>query len=290
MGHAPHRLATPTLLLLGRLLLLVSAAGAVGLAMALARGHDRAATRASDRYACPMHPEVAAQAPGDCPICGMALERVRDKTAAARSSVTGEAIAERVRRRVLGGQLRAPAWLSAEGQVTALVHKDDLVGLAPGHEALFFSGTAPAVGIAVHLLTEPIIAVDASTCQVRFGIDRNAVSRALGRDAADAGLLQIAAHPRELLTVPASAVLYSDEGPYVLAAAPGSESFAKRRVEMGRILDSSYAAGVTGDNVGAIVILSGLNEGERVVAADAFFWDAERRLRAARGEGHEVAP
>jgi len=170
------------------------------------------------------------------------------------------------------------------------LHDDDLVGTAPGHAALFFSGAAPAVGVAVHLLAEPIVAVDASTCQVRFGIDRSVVARTLGRDGADAGLLQIAAHPRALLTVPASALLYSDEGPYVLAAAPGSDSFAKRPIVIGRILDSSYAAGVTGDNVGAMVVLAGLHEGERVVAADAFFWDAERRLRVARGQGHEVAP
>ena len=25
-------------------------------------------------YTCPMHPEVRQQGPGDCPICGMALE------------------------------------------------------------------------------------------------------------------------------------------------------------------------------------------------------------------------
>ena len=30
------------------------------------------------KYACPMHPEVTATRPGDCPKCGMALEKVRN--------------------------------------------------------------------------------------------------------------------------------------------------------------------------------------------------------------------
>lgn len=29
----------------------------------------------ADTYACPMHPEVTAEAPGTCPICGMHLEK-----------------------------------------------------------------------------------------------------------------------------------------------------------------------------------------------------------------------
>lgn len=39
-------------------------------------GHDRDAPEApSDtRWTCPMHPEIIRDAPGDCPICGMALE------------------------------------------------------------------------------------------------------------------------------------------------------------------------------------------------------------------------
>ena len=29
---------------------------------------------ANTEYTCPMHPEIVRDAPGDCPICGMALE------------------------------------------------------------------------------------------------------------------------------------------------------------------------------------------------------------------------
>lgn len=37
-------------------------------------GHESAATPAGAVWTCPMHPEVRRPAPGDCPICGMALE------------------------------------------------------------------------------------------------------------------------------------------------------------------------------------------------------------------------
>ena len=47
-------------------------------------------------------------------------------------------------------------------------------------------------------------------------------------------------------------------------------------------------AGLAGDRFGAIVVLSGLQEGERVVVGDTFFLDAERRLQAAQGNPAEV--
>src|SRR5512134_3226881 len=33
-------------------------------------------TTAARTYTCPMHPEIVREEPGDCPICGMALEPV----------------------------------------------------------------------------------------------------------------------------------------------------------------------------------------------------------------------
>src|ERR671939_1551329 len=35
-----------------------------------------AAARAGTKWTCPMHPQVIADGPGACPICGMALEPV----------------------------------------------------------------------------------------------------------------------------------------------------------------------------------------------------------------------
>ena len=51
---------------------------------------------------------------------------------------------------------------------------------------------------------------------------------------------------------------------------------------MGRILDSGYEAERAGRSEGATVILSGLREGEKVIAGYAFFNDVDRRLREAQ--------
>jgi hypothetical protein len=104
----------------------------------------------------------------------------------------------------------------------------------------------------------------------------------------DTGWLQIDAEPRELLVVPTSAVLYSRDGAYVLAAPRGGHSFTRRSIQIGRNLDSGYVAEVAAERLGAVVVLSGLSEGERVVTADTFFLDAERRLQLAQGNSEEV--
>jgi hypothetical protein len=58
-------------------------------------------------------------------------------------------------------------------------------------------------------------------------------------------------------------------------------------VQIGRILDSGYLGAAAGGGQGAIVVLSGLREGDRVIAGYTFFVDAERRLREARGAGED---
>ena len=85
-------------------------------------------------------------------------------------------------------------------------------------------------------------------------------------------------------------MLYSTDGAYVLAASPDGEMFTKRPIVIGRILDSGYAGEQAGGNTGAIVVLSGLREDEKVINEDAFFIDAQRRLQVARGSGDEVMP
>jgi len=40
----------------------------------LDRRHDQEPMPAGTQYTCPMHPEIVQEGPGDCPVCGMALE------------------------------------------------------------------------------------------------------------------------------------------------------------------------------------------------------------------------
>jgi hypothetical protein len=285
-GDGARASVSSSLVVVGRVVLLLIAAAALVSAIVLARAHDRAITSSIARYACPMHPEVVSATPGDCPICGMALDRVMSAPPAVSEPAGGVGHAER---QVVAEQVRAGAWVGTDGLGTAVVYKDDLVGLEPDERARFFGGAAPSMGLAARLLPEPPSPVDSSTVKVRFRLDADASQATSPRSSRDVGSLQIALRPRDLLVVPSSAVLYSAQGPYVLAASEEDDTFTKRFVAIGRILDSGYV-GERAGQVGAIVILSGLREGEKVITANTFFLDAERRLRAARGRGEEVKP
>ncbi len=289
-GDAARSSVASSFVVLGRLLLLLAAATALAAGMLLARAHDHALYASVDSYVCPMHPEVVSSAPGDCPICGMALELMTNAERSANGMSNDEASFGRAERRVFAEQVRAAAWLGTDGLGTAVLYEDDLVGLQPDEPAQFFGGSAPNMGIDVQLLPEPPSSVDASTSKVRFRLVAAASAPSLAAGSRDVGSLQIRSHARELLVVPASAVLYSGQGPYVLAAASCEGTFSKRLVQIGRILDSGYVGGRAGSTAGAIVILSGLSEGERVITANTFFLDAERRLQAARGSGDGVMP
>jgi hypothetical protein len=265
----------------GRLLMLFAAAAAFVVSVVLARSYDHAASRSSGRFVCPMHPQIVSAMPGDCPICNMALERVPEAKQT-QTIATTRTVFDEVKRRVVTQVVHAPAWLGPSGVVTAVLFKESLQGLSAGDEARFFRGTEPARAISVRLTAEPPGPWDTSTVQVRF------VSGEVPLSDLDTGWLQLDAKPRELLVVPTSAVLYSGDGAYVLAAPPGGQAFRRRSIHVGRILDSGSEAELAADRLGAVVVLSGLREGERVVTADTFSLDAERRLQESQGRAEEV--
>ncbi len=262
------------------MLLLFAAGGAATAAFVLARRDDRAAGE-KGAYVCPMHPQVTAAGPGECPICRMALARVAPAAGASEPAFTvgGEAahlleasvgFAHRV---ATSGSVRAPAWFDGK-LVTALLYDDEIAALAPDERGSFAT-SAPAADTAVLREPDPPIAWDRSTSQVHFRIaaPNGAVLPARGT-----GELRLAPRAREALVVPAAAVLSSADGPYVLAVSADRRALAPRSVAIGRV--SSGLASVAG----------GLGEEDLIVTCDAFFFDAERRLHVERARASGGAP
>jgi hypothetical protein len=63
-----------------KMVLIVAMAALLGAGAMWSAQHVSQTTTASDRkvlyYACPMHPNIKYDKPGDCPICGMKLQPV----------------------------------------------------------------------------------------------------------------------------------------------------------------------------------------------------------------------
>lgn len=248
------------LVMLGRVVVL---ALAVGAAFALVRSSGAVATGAVVHYRCPMHPEVVTDEPGVCPVCHMAL--VADADAPA--SVEGDAHAHGGRdthlataeRRAFAEPLRVPAWVDADGSVTALVFRDDLVGAEPGLVALFSSANLPREAIDVALAAAPAVDWDRSTVRVRF----DAAAGAPGVVPGVEGTLALPARSHELLVVPTDAIVNTPRGPIVVVLDTAQHRFVRRPVEVGRI------------HVGVTAVLSGLTAGDQVAVGGAFFFGGD---------------
>jgi multidrug efflux pump subunit AcrA (membrane-fusion protein) len=177
-------------------------------------------------------------------------------------------------RRAFAIGVRAPAFIESEDRILAVLRKDELIGLSPEEGAWFFRATAPRERIEVQLAVEPPAPQDPSTVRVHLHPAPGAPKLRPGQT----GWVELATRSRELLLVPSGAVLYSAQGPYVLVAGADNRTFVTRQLEIGSV------------SGGFAVILSGLQEGERIAVGSAFSLDAERRLEAERQLSAAVMP
>jgi hypothetical protein len=280
-----HSVSSSPVILAGRVVLLGIAAGAVVLGFVVSRTADDRPAVVAVLYVCPMHQKITSSAPGDCPICRMALEPATAHSdgdqpahiAAAGSAPAALTLPESAKLRRFEAfapvsrfetslEMRAPAWAESGAIGVALLHRDEAELLKPDEEALFYPSTRPKdgspPGIKVHATNEPPVGWDRATVLVRFHVDSGA---RLSPD--QTGSIKFATRIRKGLVVRASAVLESPEGPYVLVVAADRRTLTKRPIVIGTVL-YGYAA-----------LVSGLRENESVAVTRTFFLDAERRLR-----------
>jgi heavy metal-binding protein len=163
--------------------------------------------------------------------------------------------------------VRAPAWVEAPDRVSALLYRDELVGLRSRERGAFFRALSPRSALGVELDEAAPERWDASTVLVHFVFVRPKGERGAKEPepwrTGDVGFLELEPRPRELLVVPESAILRSSTGSYVLLAGT-DETFSRRPVELGRA------------RKGHAVVVGGLSETDRVVVGNAFFFDAHR--------------
>lgn len=265
-----------------RVLLLGLAGGAVVTAFSIAKRERARAVDPGGAYICPMHPEVSSAAPGDCPVCGMALEvrKIEAAPVAASPGADANAVTFQLPQTAAidtfddvgygkmfetSREMRAPAWAENHELGQAVLYRDEIAMLEPAEGATFSPATRRKNGspswIEVRRVDEPPIAWDRATALVRFRVNANA--RLVP---GQVGSLKFATRTRNMLAVRASAIVQSPTGPYVFLLAKDNRTLTKRPVEIGAV------------RAGHAAVLSGLAIGERIAAQNTFFLDAERRF------------
>jgi len=169
-------------------------------------------------------------------------------------------------------EMRGAASVGDDLALTAVFYNDQIQSLAADEPGMLSLTRAPEITVAVRRTPGAPVPWDRSTSLIRFRIDARQDGKAAVRPpiaAGDVGWIDLERKTRDVLVVPASAVLQSPEGPYVLAPVGGGR-FEKRPIEIGEtFLKNGFA-----------VVLSGLKLHDRVVSRAAFFLDAERRVGA----------
>ena len=270
--------------------MLIAAAVAVLAAVAIAR-RDPSGEVSGARYGCPMHPEVRSGKPGQCPICGMALELNANGSGAssmpgpmpgmadltAVENVRKHKVLDFVRFRALPvevRELRGAAWVEPDRTVSAIFYKDQAYVITADDLATFSPTQTPEVSLPVRLTSAPRMDWDNATLRLRFELRGPALRKgSAALTPGQVGSLEVQRKPRNVLTVSVNAILQSPEGPYVLRALGGFR-FEKRRIEIAETFAKQ----------GIAVVLSGLEPQDRVVARASFFLDADRRLESHSAE------
>lgn len=284
--HVGTRIGSSLAIVLVRVLLLALASGAVIAAFVMTRRAEHHLSDARLRYVCPMHPEVTAATPGDCPICRMQLE-LRATTSAA-SAAAGPSPADddpapasfllppgaEIRHfeelgygkmYEMSREMRGPAWADSTQVGQALFYRDEIALLDAEEGALFIPSTrlrdGKPAGIAVRRIDEPPAAWDSGTALVRFRVQGKGQLTPN-----QTGWVKFATRVRQVRAVRSSAVIQSAGGPYVLLVGKDRRTFTKRPIQIGSAL---Y------DHAG---VLAGLEVGERIATLNTFSLDAERRF------------
>lgn len=275
------------LIIVGRGLLLLAAVVAFLSAALINRRSSVTPAAARDDYACPMHPSVTSPAQADCPICGMPLVPATRRSSSDATSLAGKRQSPEAlwlpsqpqvphAYRPMVGAIREitvtiaphlPAVVSAvtgtDMRLVAVVHPEELASLLRNEAGRFTPSIAGGRATAIRLSLDASEERDDGMALVRFRVERSDARLRPGTP----GWIDLPGRRRMVLVIPTSALIESPDGPYILASSADRQTFTKRPVVVGSSL--SYYT----------ILLSGAQVGDLVVVMEAFFLNAELRLR-----------